>query len=147
MATFLIILQLLVVLAMIFIGAKVGSIGLGIYGMVGVFIHHAYRQICHQSLLPTRRLHHHLCLHRHRLPDRQPCVGINSYPCYIPKAEHVHRAPPFCLIRRVTELFARGKGGERRVLRNGKLSGVDKIRKSLSIIKLRKSFGKLCSTI
>jgi anaerobic C4-dicarboxylate transporter DcuA len=36
MATFLIILQLLVVLAMIFIGAKVGSIGLGIYGMVGV---------------------------------------------------------------------------------------------------------------
>ena len=38
MATFLIILQLLVVLAMIFIGAKVGSIGLGIYGMVGVFI-------------------------------------------------------------------------------------------------------------
>lgn len=38
MATFLIVLQLLVVLAMIFIGAKVGSIGLGIYGMVGVFI-------------------------------------------------------------------------------------------------------------
>ena len=38
MATFLLILQLLVVLAMIFIGAKVGSIGLGIYGMVGVFI-------------------------------------------------------------------------------------------------------------
>ena len=38
MATFLIILQLLVVLTMIFIGAKVGSIGLGIYGMVGVFI-------------------------------------------------------------------------------------------------------------
>ena len=38
MATFLIIAQLLVVLAMIFIGAKVGSIGLGIYGMVGVFI-------------------------------------------------------------------------------------------------------------
>ena len=35
---FLIIAQLLVVLAMIFIGAKVGSIGLGIYGMVGVFI-------------------------------------------------------------------------------------------------------------
>ena len=38
MATFLIILQLLIVLAMIFIGAKVGGIGLGIYGMVGVFI-------------------------------------------------------------------------------------------------------------
>lgn len=38
MATFLIIAQLLVVLAMIFIGAKVGSVGLGIYGMVGVFI-------------------------------------------------------------------------------------------------------------
>ena len=38
MATFLIILQLLVVLTMIFIGAKVGSVGLGIYGMVGVFI-------------------------------------------------------------------------------------------------------------
>ena len=38
METFLIILQLLVVMAMIFIGAKVGSIGLGIYGMVGVFI-------------------------------------------------------------------------------------------------------------
>lgn len=32
------ILQLLVVLSMIFIGAKVGSVGLGIYGMVGVFI-------------------------------------------------------------------------------------------------------------
>ena len=31
-------LQLIIVLAMIFIGAKVGSIGLGIYGMVGVFI-------------------------------------------------------------------------------------------------------------
>ena len=38
METLLIILQLLVVMAMIFIGAKVGSIGLGIYGMVGVFI-------------------------------------------------------------------------------------------------------------
>ena len=31
-------LQLIIVLAMIFIGAKVGGIGLGIYGMVGVFI-------------------------------------------------------------------------------------------------------------
>lgn len=31
-------LQLLVVLAMIFIGARVGSIGLGIYGMVGTFL-------------------------------------------------------------------------------------------------------------
>ena len=38
MATFLILLQLTIVLAMIFIGAKVGGIGLGIYGMVGVFI-------------------------------------------------------------------------------------------------------------
>ena len=36
--TFLIILQLLIVLALIFIGARVGGIGLGIYGMVGVFI-------------------------------------------------------------------------------------------------------------
>lgn len=34
----LIILQLLIVLTMIFVGAKVGGIGLGIYGMVGVFI-------------------------------------------------------------------------------------------------------------
>ena len=38
MATFLIILQLIIVLAMIFTGAKVGGIGLGIYGMVGVFL-------------------------------------------------------------------------------------------------------------
>lgn len=38
MSSALVILQLVVVLAMIFIGAKVGSIGLGIYGMVGVFI-------------------------------------------------------------------------------------------------------------
>ena len=38
MTTLLILLQLIVVLAMIFIGAKVGGIGLGIYGMVGVFI-------------------------------------------------------------------------------------------------------------
>ena len=38
MATTLLFLQLLIVLAMIFIGAKVGGIGLGIYGMVGVFI-------------------------------------------------------------------------------------------------------------
>ncbi len=37
MAT-LIILQLLIVMSMIFIGAKVGGIGLGIYGMVGVFV-------------------------------------------------------------------------------------------------------------
>ena len=37
MATILLILQLLIVLAMIFIGARVGGIGLGIYGMVGVF--------------------------------------------------------------------------------------------------------------
>lgn len=38
MATFLVLLQLFIVLALIFIGARVGSIGLGIYGMVGVFI-------------------------------------------------------------------------------------------------------------
>ena len=38
MATLFILLQLAIVLAMIFIGAKVGGIGLGIYGMVGVFI-------------------------------------------------------------------------------------------------------------
>lgn len=38
MATALVLIQLVIVLAMIFIGAKVGSIGLGIYGMVGVFI-------------------------------------------------------------------------------------------------------------
>lgn len=36
--TITIIIQLLLVLALIFIGARVGSIGLGIYGMVGVFI-------------------------------------------------------------------------------------------------------------
>ena len=34
----LMILELAVVLAMIFIGARVGGIGLGIYGMLGVFI-------------------------------------------------------------------------------------------------------------
>ncbi len=38
METLLIILQLVIVAAMIFIGAKVGGIGLGIYGMVGVFV-------------------------------------------------------------------------------------------------------------
>ena len=38
MTTLLILLQLLIVLSMIFIGAKVGGIGLGIYGMVGVFV-------------------------------------------------------------------------------------------------------------
>ena len=38
MATLLLCLQLVVVIAMIYIGAKVGGIGLGIYGMVGVFI-------------------------------------------------------------------------------------------------------------
>ena len=38
MATFLFILQLLVVLSMIFVGARIGGIGLGIYGMVGVFV-------------------------------------------------------------------------------------------------------------
>ena len=38
MATLLILCQLFIVLALVFIGAKVGGIGLGIYGMVGVFI-------------------------------------------------------------------------------------------------------------
>ena len=38
MVTFLVIFQLIIVLALIFIGARVGGIGLGIYGMVGVFI-------------------------------------------------------------------------------------------------------------
>ena len=38
MATLWILCQLLIVLALIFIGARVGGIGLGIYGMVGVFI-------------------------------------------------------------------------------------------------------------
>lgn len=38
MSTALVLLQLAVVLAMIFIGARVGSIGLGMYGMIGVFI-------------------------------------------------------------------------------------------------------------
>lgn len=38
MMTLLIILQLLIVLALIFIGARTGGIGLGIYGMVGVFL-------------------------------------------------------------------------------------------------------------
>jgi len=38
METLLIILQLVIVAAMIFIGAKVGGIGLGIYGMVGVSV-------------------------------------------------------------------------------------------------------------
>lgn len=38
MVTTLVLFQLFIVLALIFIGARVGSIGLGIYGMVGVFI-------------------------------------------------------------------------------------------------------------
>ena len=38
MVTFLVIIQLFIVLALIYIGARVGGIGLGIYGMVGVFI-------------------------------------------------------------------------------------------------------------
>lgn len=38
MVILLLILQLFVLIAMIFIGARVGGIGLGIYGMVGVFI-------------------------------------------------------------------------------------------------------------
>ncbi len=38
MFTLILLLQLLVVLFMIFVGAKVGGIGLGIYGMVGMFL-------------------------------------------------------------------------------------------------------------
>lgn len=38
MVTLVVLLQLIVVLTMIFIGARVGGIGMGIYGMVGVFI-------------------------------------------------------------------------------------------------------------
>jgi anaerobic C4-dicarboxylate transporter DcuA len=38
MVTFLVLFQLCIVLTLIFIGARVGGIGLGIYGMVGVFI-------------------------------------------------------------------------------------------------------------
>lgn len=38
MATAIILIQLALVLALIFFGARVGGIGLGIYGMVGVFI-------------------------------------------------------------------------------------------------------------
>ena len=38
MVTFLVLFQLCIVLALIFIGDRVGGIGLGIYGMVGVFI-------------------------------------------------------------------------------------------------------------
>ncbi len=38
METLLVLLQFLIVLAFIFIGARVGGIGLGIYGMVGMFI-------------------------------------------------------------------------------------------------------------
>lgn len=38
MATILIFIQLFIVLALIYIGARVGGIGLGIYGMIGVFI-------------------------------------------------------------------------------------------------------------
>ena len=38
MLTIIVLVQLLIVLSLIFIGARVGGIGLGIYGMVGVFI-------------------------------------------------------------------------------------------------------------
>ncbi|MBQ9818786.1 MAG: anaerobic C4-dicarboxylate transporter family protein, partial [Bacteroidales bacterium] len=38
MATLLLFVELAIVLALIFIGSKIGGIGLGIYGMVGVFI-------------------------------------------------------------------------------------------------------------
>ena len=38
MVTLVVLLQLIIVLTMIFICARVGGIGMGIYGMVGVFI-------------------------------------------------------------------------------------------------------------
>ena len=38
MATTIIVIELFVVLAFIFIGARVGGLGLGIYGMLGTFI-------------------------------------------------------------------------------------------------------------
>ena len=38
MVTLIVLLQLAIVLTMIFIGARIGGIGMGIYGMVGVFI-------------------------------------------------------------------------------------------------------------
>ena len=38
MVTLIVLLQLVIVLTMIFIGARIGGIGMGIYGMVGVFI-------------------------------------------------------------------------------------------------------------
>jgi anaerobic C4-dicarboxylate transporter DcuA len=38
MVTALILLELAIVLVMIFIGARVGGVGLGIYGMLGVFV-------------------------------------------------------------------------------------------------------------
>lgn len=38
MATAIILIELAIVIALIFIGARVGGIGLGIYGMLGVFI-------------------------------------------------------------------------------------------------------------
>ena len=38
MVTLLVLFQLFIVLALIFICARVGGIGLGIYGIVGVFI-------------------------------------------------------------------------------------------------------------
>ena len=38
MVTFLILIQLLLVFTLIFIGARIGGIGMGIYGMVGVFL-------------------------------------------------------------------------------------------------------------
>lgn len=38
MVTLIVVIQLIIVLAMIFIGARIGGVGMGIYGMVGVFI-------------------------------------------------------------------------------------------------------------
>ncbi len=38
MVTLLILIQLLLVFTLIFIGARIGGIGMGIYGMVGVFL-------------------------------------------------------------------------------------------------------------
>lgn len=52
MATAIILFQLAIVLSLIFIGARVGGIGLGIYGMVGVFIL-VLASLYHQGSYPS----------------------------------------------------------------------------------------------
>ena len=52
MVTLVVLLQLIVVLTMIFIGAS-----------------NAYRQVCAQPFVPTLWLHHHLCQYWHWLLD------------------------------------------------------------------------------